>query len=60
MTVNIVGIVVIAVFYVVIVIVGIVSARKFRSGYGQNTTELDMVAGRNLGLFVGTITTAGE
>ena len=53
------ALIVIGVFYLLIVVVGVLAARKFKVAHGEDTAELAMVAGRRLGIAVGIITTAG-
>jgi len=52
------GILSIVVFYVAILIVGIWAARK--KAVGNDSEEEVMLAGRNIGLFVGIFTMTGE
>lgn len=54
---NIGGIVAIVVFYLLILIVGIWAAKK--KGNGSESEEEVMLAGRNIGLFVGIFTMTG-
>ena len=54
MSVNIPGLVGIIVFYIIILVIGLVAARKRKSGQ-----EEAMLAGRNIGIFVGTFTMTG-
>ena len=58
MHINIAGIIGIVVFYLLILIVGIWAAKK--KGTGSETEEEVMLAGRNIGLFVGIFTMTGE
>ena len=62
MAVNILGVVIILIFYVAIVIVGIFAAKRFPLGSrnGGSRIELSMVAGRNLSLGVAMFTMAGK
>ena len=55
MVVNIPGIVGIVVFYIIILIVGILAGRKNKKGDSDDL----LVAGRSLGMFVATLTNAG-
>ena len=54
---NVGGIVAIVVFYLLILIVGIWAAKK--KGNGSESEEEVMLAGRNIGLFVGIFTMTG-
>ncbi|CAG2228524.1 CHT1 [Mytilus edulis] len=56
MVVNIPGVIGIVVFYIIIVVIGIWAGRKNKKG---DTNDL-LVAGRSLGMFVATLTTAGD
>ncbi len=61
MAVNIAGLIAILLFYVVILVIGLLAARKKKSGdeaEGGEGEEI-MLAGRNIGLFVGTFTMTG-
>lgn len=58
MALNVVGLVAIVIFYLVILFVGIWAAKK--KGSGQADTEEVMLAGRNIGLFVGIFTMTGK
>ncbi len=61
MAVNIAALVVVVVFYAAIVIMGIIVARTVKvPNTGVSDTEMSMVAGRNIGLFVGIFTMAGK
>ncbi len=55
---NIGGIVAIVVFYLLILFVGIWAAKK--KGNGGESEEEVMLAGRNIGLFVGIFTMTGR
>lgn len=55
---NIGGIVAIVVFYLLILFVGIWAAKK--KGSGSESEEEVMLAGRNIGLFVGIFTMTGK
>ena len=55
MAVNIPGLIGIIVFFVLILVIGLVAARKRKAGQ-----EEAMLAGRNIGIFVGTFTMTGE
>ena len=52
---NIVGVVAIVVFYLLILVVGLWAARRRKEG-----EEEAMLAGRSIGLFVGTFTMTGN
>lgn len=54
---NIGGVVAIVVFYLLILFVGIWAAKK--KGNGSESEEEVMLAGRNIGLFVGIFTMTG-
>ena len=62
MAVNIPGLISIIIFYLVILVIGLVAARKKKrgdeavEGEGQEV----MLAGRSIGLFVGTFTMTGR
>ncbi len=65
MAVNVAGIIVMSIFYLLIILVGFIAGKCFNpksTASGNNGeesgTELAMVAGRNLGLFVGVCTLA--
>lgn len=60
MAVNVIGLVAVIVFYLLILIVGIIAGRKKKSDPGSSDTEEVMVAGRNIGLLVGVFTMTGE
>ena len=51
---NVVGVVAVVVFYIIILIAGLWAARRRKEG-----EEEAMLAGRNIGLFVGTFTMTG-
>ncbi|CAH1778730.1 unnamed protein product [Owenia fusiformis] len=55
MAVDVVGVIVLVVFYVIVLVTGIVAGRCFKAP-GASETELSMVAGRKLGLGVGILT----
>lgn len=59
MAVNVPGLISIIVFYILILVVGIIAARK--TGFkARNLSRQDvMLAGRNIGLFVGLFTITG-
>lgn len=61
MTVNIAGIFSVVIFYIIILIVGIWAGRKKKTdGEGDEfETEEVMLAGRNIGVFVGIFTMTG-
>ena len=61
MAVNVPGLIAVILFYVIIFIVGLFAARKKKSGdeaAGGEGEEV-MLAGRNVGLFVGIFTMTG-
>ena len=61
MAVNVAGLIAVIVFYILILAVGIIAGRKSKKSSDGNTdTEEVMVAGRNIGLFVGTFTMTGK
>lgn len=64
MTINYAGILSVIIFYIIILIVGIWAGRKKKtSGDGDGDefeTEEVMLAGRNIGIFVGIFTMTGE
>lgn len=55
---NVTGVIGIVVFYVLILFVGIWAAKK--KGSGSESEEEVMLAGRNIGLFVGIFTMTGK
>lgn len=60
MTVNVVGVVGIVVFYIVILVIGLWAARRRSQSTQQGSASEDvMLAGRSIGLFVGTFTMTG-
>ena len=59
MTVNIVGIVSVAVFYLLTLAVGIWAGWKEKKRSG-NTTESVVLAGRNIGTYLGILTLTGR
>lgn len=59
MAVNIAGLIVVIVLYVLIVIVGILAARYVTKRDDITDTEMNMVAGRNLPVVVGIFTMTG-
>jgi high affinity choline transporter 7 len=59
MTVNVGGIISIVIFYLIILLVGIWASRKRSNGKASETEEV-MLAGRNIGIFVGIFTMTGE
>ena len=62
MAVNIPGLISIIIFYLIILVIGLLAARKKKKGNeaeGGESQEV-MLAGRNIGLFVGTFTMTGE
>lgn len=60
MAVSIAGVISIVVFYLVILVIGLIAARK--SGFrARNIDSQDVIlAGRNIGLFVGVFTMTGR
>lgn len=58
MAVNVYGAISIAVFYVIILVVGLVAARKGKKAQAEGSTssEAHLLAGRSIGLIVGTFT----
>ncbi|XP_076365533.1 high-affinity choline transporter 1-like isoform X1 [Tachypleus tridentatus] len=56
MAINIPGLVSILIFYVIIMVVGIWAGRKRKTSGGSSESEEVMLAGRNIGLFVGIFT----
>lgn len=60
MAVNVWGIVAIVVFYVIIFVIGVWAGRKSK-GIGKNANAEDlMLAGRNIGPFLGIFTLTGK
>ena len=59
MTINILGLIAIIIFYVLIILVGIWAGRKQKSTEKNPDTEEIMLAGRNIGLLVGIFTMTG-
>ena len=60
MAVNVVGLVAVIVFYILILVVGIIAGRKSKSTESNAESEEVMVAGRNIGLVVGVFTMTGR
>ncbi len=62
MAVNIAGLIAVIVFYIAIFVIGILAARKKakKNADGQEDQEQVMLAGRNLGWFVGCFTMTGK
>jgi len=60
MVVNIAGLIAVIIFYVLILVVGILAGRKSKSTENNVDSEEVMVAGRNIGLFVGVFTMTGK
>ncbi len=56
---NLEGLAVVVVFYLLIVVVGFAASRCLRFTGDDDSAEMSMVAGRNLGLFIGIFTMAG-
>lgn len=59
MTVNIAGVFSVVIFYILILAVGIWAGRKRNTDGDENETEEVMLAGRNIGIFVGIFTMTG-
>ena len=59
MALNVEGLVVVIAFYLLIVAVGIFGSRFFKMAGADDSAEMSMVAGRNLGLVIGIFTMAG-
>ena len=59
---NIPGLIAVIVFYIIIFLIGILAARKKKSGDEATGGEGEevMLAGRNIGMFVGTFTMTGK
>ena len=57
---NIEGLVVVIAFYLCIMVVGIIASKYFRLTGDDDSAEMSMVAGRNLGLVTGIFTMAGK
>lgn len=60
MTVNIPGVISVVIFYIIILAVGIWAGRKKKSDNNELETEEVMLAGRNIGIFVGIFTMTGN
>ena len=62
MAVNVPGLIAIIIFYVIILVIGLLAARKKKSGSDAPGGEGEevMLAGRSIGLFVGTFTMTGR
>jgi hypothetical protein len=60
MGVNVAGLVVLIVFYLVIFIVGVLAARRKKQNGGTSQMELSIVADRNISTFVGIFTMTGD
>ena len=60
MTINVPGLVSIVTFYLLILVVGIWAGWKNRGKGSQGGTEQVMLAGRDMGTFVGILTMTGE
>ncbi|XP_022249964.1 high-affinity choline transporter 1-like isoform X2 [Limulus polyphemus] len=56
MAINIPGLVSIIIFYIIIMVVGIWASRKKKTSGGDQESEEVMLAGRNIGVFVGIFT----
>ena len=59
-SINVWGLVSIIVFYLVVLFIGIWAGWKQRKGQSQTDQETVMLAGRNIGLFVGVLTMGGK
>ena len=59
MAVNVPGLIAIIVFYLLILLVGLWAARRSRQKHGNVKSEDVMLAGRNIGAFVGIFTMTG-
>ena len=57
---NVEGLVTVIVFYLIIIVVGIVANKFFGLTGDDDSAEMSMVAGRNLGLVIGIFTMAGQ
>ena len=60
MAVNVYGVLGIALFYVVILVIGLLAARKRGQQDTEASSEEVMLAGRSIGTFVGTFTMTGK
>lgn len=60
MAVNVLGLVVLLVFYLVIIVVGILAARFKRKRNGSSRMEEAIVAGRDINVVVGIFTMTGK
>lgn len=60
MTVNLAGVFSVVIFYILILAVGIWAGRKKSPDGVETETEEVMLAGRNIGLFVGIFTMTGN
>jgi high affinity choline transporter 7 len=60
MAVSIPGVIAIAVFYLLILIIGIIAARKSGLKIKGLSRDEVLLAGRNMGLFVGVFTMTGK
>ena len=60
MAVNIAGVISVVIFYILILLVGIWAGRKRKTASDDTETEEVMLAGRNIGLFVGIFTMTGK
>jgi hypothetical protein len=60
MTINIAGVTSVIIFYILILFVGIRAGRKKKSNQNDLESEVVMLAGRNIGLFVGIFTMTGN
>ncbi|KAH9361055.1 hypothetical protein HPB48_002917 [Haemaphysalis longicornis] len=61
MAINIAGVVSVVIFYIIILVVGIWAGRKSKKTSGNDPGDADevMLAGRNIGIFVGIFTMTG-
>lgn len=62
MTTNIAGVISVVFFYIIILVVGIWAGKKKKTNPGSDLEESEevMLAGRNIGMFVGIFTMTGE
>jgi len=59
MAINVIGLIAVIVFYILILVIGILAGRKSRSTEKRPDHEEIMLAGRNIGLLVGIFTMTG-
>lgn len=60
MAINVVGLISIIVFYLLILLIGLWAGRKVKQTGKDAKSENVMLAGRNIGAFVGVFTMTGE